>query len=1188
MSTSWSATITYYDPFGIAPHIIKDIQSRLPLRNLQWDNPPRPLRSIASLEVNLQEESLGDDAVPKHQIPGLSDSPYMKLILVKCEDNDTYRNSVRGIIREWFSTKVASKRDSTEWLIMYFEPIGTTSGSNTALRFKTGGFDKTKSDFNSSAKEDRCILVKAAQTAQGKIGPYTIEDTEFWNEVMSKVKDGVLNAFGRRVRMYEEEVRKLEAKRNIPGWNFATFFVMKEGLALSFESLSLLEDALMQYDELDATFMQLMRSNNADFFQNIGFNIKTAGKLLSEDRDNEMLRHQILQNHITLFDFRCYLFSKQASILLLLLSSANSPSMTAVRVADFLVRTRNFTLETSKMLISYGKNSYFVANWVFGLVQEVMDATQVQPAVIQGGHTRDVAEGRADLLLLSRSSIEQLAAWKGWRIGDGGLEDTDLLSEVEMTAEDEVTFDEYMNPRLKELLSSEEKFVTAYLEMTEIVRSLYESADRTRSVDKLRAQMAIIKYKQKEYEQTVRLLASLPQLYSSQGWETISTNLFMIYADCLEHLGRTDECVKIYLQALANRDQSSIFQFSDICTKINALCNSLTTEFTFALPALFSTSVSKTISVSDDEDDSFYISLEVTNPFAVAWTLHGVSIRTIEPDGMKHTVIFQSGKDVLLQPGVTVIKLRTTHSIPGVYEIDSIEFRIGKLVLIKDYFGEQPIENQTMLMYQQPGNMDVKLSTPSCMKLEDQKLVIVEIHTGWNEVQEAKITARSASTGLKLAVPQTTGTLVSSDNTEVPIAVESMAGSSSQLTFGAAGKNSVVCLSMPITFSSGSKELYIRVQVEFKAGNDEYYSVAVVRHVSITLSLVVNVQDIFKVSSLFSRFSVSCIGQSTPLRIVSGSLIGTDEFDVAGGKGGQRSYVAFPKQPVVYSFRITRSGNGKLRTQPEPLTLVIRYRRLEDEVRQSVSRIVQEKLAATQAAKYALLIAEYMQSVMTCDLNAYGFLGKLQVGEYDAAEWSSVLGQIENGDRVIIETTLKEIYEYTPRKEEDFLHQFTKELVIPVAIPSVQVLFSVELDYLRDSESDSDQFGDRVFYIGQPITVRMKLRCTNAWTPAGDDKKDVFKMGDVEFAYEVSASSDTWIISGKRKGHFIVSEDVVECALTMLPVRHGNLLLPRIDVKPSQQEQRDQVVTAEVEYKNLAESILVLPEVSNVVLAVGE
>ena len=48
-----------------------------------------------------------------------------------------------------------------------------------------------------------------------------------WAEVVSKLKEGIIAAFDSAVTLREEEVRRSESQKLMPGWNFCTFFVLK-------------------------------------------------------------------------------------------------------------------------------------------------------------------------------------------------------------------------------------------------------------------------------------------------------------------------------------------------------------------------------------------------------------------------------------------------------------------------------------------------------------------------------------------------------------------------------------------------------------------------------------------------------------------------------------------------------------------------------------------------------------------------------------------------------------------------------------------------------------------------------------------------------------------------------------------------------------------------------------------------
>ena len=48
-----------------------------------------------------------------------------------------------------------------------------------------------------------------------------------WADLVTKVKEGVLSAFDASLTQREDEVKRSEGQRQMPGWNFCTFFILK-------------------------------------------------------------------------------------------------------------------------------------------------------------------------------------------------------------------------------------------------------------------------------------------------------------------------------------------------------------------------------------------------------------------------------------------------------------------------------------------------------------------------------------------------------------------------------------------------------------------------------------------------------------------------------------------------------------------------------------------------------------------------------------------------------------------------------------------------------------------------------------------------------------------------------------------------------------------------------------------------
>ena len=359
----------------------------------------------------------------RHQIPGLRQTAYLKVLFVRCDDSDTYKAHTRRLVREWIkehtpSTQSTTKlntpenHDAFEWLIVHIvipntlaatQPRlggkgseGTPVSATDKARWRGGGsstiLDKLRADFNSSSKNaiDRVAQVRIGindvpyealpRVIPAIPGSYTEspqEHEEAWSDLISKFKSLILASFDMRVSQYEEDIREKDAQRTLPGWNFCTFFMLKEGLARGFESVGLVEDALVGYDELavgldgiirEQTFgseaehsgsflpytkelKTLVDQARTDALKDLnsveeGANPGGASDLQStsdtSDEADEIplsatkkrYRDLILSSNISVFDFRCYLFARQLSLLLRLANATSSREELLARLKE--------------------------------------------------------------------------------------------------------------------------------------------------------------------------------------------------------------------------------------------------------------------------------------------------------------------------------------------------------------------------------------------------------------------------------------------------------------------------------------------------------------------------------------------------------------------------------------------------------------------------------------------------------------------------------------------------------------------------------------------------------------------------------------------------------------------------------------------------------------------------------------
>ncbi|KAK6534173.1 hypothetical protein TWF281_005507 [Arthrobotrys megalospora] len=385
--------------------------------------------STPNLNTFVRRTTLGEIPIKerRHQIPGLRQTSYLKIFFLRCDDNDTYRNTSRKELKEWIaahctptsstsgsssSTSKNDNHDAFEWMIVHVVLPGTPAASQPRMtgqsssslnsnasnpepsnksrfQFKSSTtiLEKLKSDFGSTSKKSlpRIVQIRlshpqpspppgAAATATPI--PTLAEKDADYGLLISHMKSLILTSFDLRVQQYEDDILARSNQQHLPGWNFCTFFVLKEGLAGAFESVGLIEDAWAIYQELAVAGESIIVGEEADreggktFLGWSGEVVKTlveegrkwhthqSEKLKSGsqasltvpgtppsdlDQVNEKedfndasilsssrkpYRELILSNNISVFDFLSYCFARQVSLLLRL--AATIPDRTSV------------------------------------------------------------------------------------------------------------------------------------------------------------------------------------------------------------------------------------------------------------------------------------------------------------------------------------------------------------------------------------------------------------------------------------------------------------------------------------------------------------------------------------------------------------------------------------------------------------------------------------------------------------------------------------------------------------------------------------------------------------------------------------------------------------------------------------------------------------------------------------------
>jgi len=703
------------------------IEAKLPLKNLHWKSPTRPVRSIESLRIGFtpaqesNERKSSSDAVPgavthrRHQIPGLRQTPYLKVYLLRCDDNEAYKVTERKNLREWIKANSSSqnsqsattsqeKHDAFEWLILHVVPDGDAAERSPAPTSKWGRgsttvLEKVKADFNGSSKSAVDHVAQLRLPKQGTKSPELAEQLE---DLIDKMKNGILASFDLRVAQYEEDIKEKDSQRSLPGWNFCTFFILKEGLARGFENVGLFEDALAGYDELavglDAAIRDqldgsgdqhggalLITSKNwAEMAKKAleagASDDKSDAAVFSElqpenfpfDSNKMSYREMILASDISIFDFRTYIFSRQ---LTLLLRAARAPSLAgsepaadgkaaksskkpedlmllseicgrATECIGLAARTLRYDLECGLAeVVNDGKIDVInnlVSSWAFsaafqilsqtftstlmlpesslhavaqsseaaaavtadaraadvprrtsslvtnsrpsrpvtqdisdsvGLLQRrsTIDHPKPMPTPTQKTGSEQLSSGRAELLLLARRSLEEIAQRRGWaeKWNDLGLLFDDRhrsgasgLAEISLDGDDtnESQADSKKKQSslvgielsgLKAALESKDAFLFLYEDLTDRLIRHHMAANRVNSAEQALAEIAILRYRQKDYESAASYFHRMAPFYGTKNWVILEGSMLELHARCLKQLRRSEDYVRMMIRLLS-------------------------------------------------------------------------------------------------------------------------------------------------------------------------------------------------------------------------------------------------------------------------------------------------------------------------------------------------------------------------------------------------------------------------------------------------------------------------------------------------------------------------------------------------------------------------------------------------------------------------------------------------------------
>ncbi|BES93279.1 Foie gras liver health family 1 [Nesidiocoris tenuis] len=489
------------------------LSSSLPNEPAEWRRAYG--RAIKMVNVSATFVPFAKDVLPKEGDFRLIDQPVLHTYWTQCSDVDAYKSTVREDIEMWM--RVLLQYNLNDWVIILVETYDFRKSNKLLPR--TTVFDKIKSDYGTK-HADRCLAV---------INPLRSESRSVgsWRGLVVNLRLLLLTAFDRSLIKFEEIIREQREKRNQAGWSFTKYFLLQEELAFVLEMLGVYEEALVQYDELDALFTQFILNFNlgetpewlAQFQSSLdswdGLSI-TTGVILKE-------RTRIQENKASLLQFRNYLFSRQCAMLLY----SNKPSEVAERTLPYL---HNCIRELS--LLDVVMTPGASACWVFLSCLEILQTCENYK---ETAHVESYSKFTAGIWSYARQKLEELGRLCGLMPGQKQTSEQ-IHTSVQLFAG---LIEESAKPveKLKKALSCHEEFTKQYLELSELAMGTYKHIGRARSARSLGFDLAKFYWSIGDYATATSFLQNALHCYEQDGWKQLAASARLHLAESYLKLG---------------------------------------------------------------------------------------------------------------------------------------------------------------------------------------------------------------------------------------------------------------------------------------------------------------------------------------------------------------------------------------------------------------------------------------------------------------------------------------------------------------------------------------------------------------------------------------------------------------------------------------------------------------------------
>lgn len=424
-------------------------------------------------------------------------------------------------------------------MILIVETIDIKKTKNILPRQSV--LDKIRIDFGSK-NADRCVSILNPMKFENKA-------TESFRSMVQRIRHLILSGYNKNIVKFEEIIRSKREERNKEDWDFCSYFLLQEQLAFVLEMLSLHSDALVQYDELDAMFnlfiMNTMYGEKPKWMKIFEKPLNNLRGITMCKKDFQEVRQKVIDETVTLIEFRNYLFQRQC----VLLNAMNYQFEIASRLFPFLFSTLKeveaLRLETYNGSLSCWQfvNCLEVLNLcdcVNG-TENIIKCSQYTASIWNLAKDKLYELGKlCGLLPNFTPTSEQLhiVVQLSSAIGDNPERDVKEQKELEIKRSHSPSR-KIPKPgceKLREALGSNDGFRKLYLELSELAISTYKHVSRLRSARLVGLDLGNFYCALNEPHKAIVFFTDLLRELKTEKWSALASQTLLELANCYKKM----------------------------------------------------------------------------------------------------------------------------------------------------------------------------------------------------------------------------------------------------------------------------------------------------------------------------------------------------------------------------------------------------------------------------------------------------------------------------------------------------------------------------------------------------------------------------------------------------------------------------------------------------------------------------